>query len=101
MTVRIGVTIVIAILLLIVNIVSYQFISQNIGMNEESGNEATHNRSSDNWAGPDGTDSGPHVAEDWYLTYDGPAPIVQGIYEENYDLDRGNCAVPVLSLKHI
>ena len=95
MTVRIGATIGIAILLLIVNIVSYQFISQNIGMSEESGNEATHNRSSDNWAGPDGTDTGPHVAEDWYLTYDGPVPIVEGIYDENYAVDRGNGAVPV------
>ena len=95
MTVRIGATIGIATLLLIVNIASYQFISQNIGMKEESGNEATHTRSSDNWAGPDGTDTGPHVAEDWYLTYDGPAPIVQGIYDENYAVDRGNGAVPV------
>ena len=95
MTVRIGATIGIATLLLIVNIASYQFISQNIGMDEESGDEATHTRSSENWAGPDRTDTGPHVAEDWYLTYDGPAPIVEGIYDENYAVDRGNGAVPV------
>ena len=28
-----------------------------------------------NWMGPDGTESGPGVPEDWYLSYDGPAPI--------------------------
>lgn len=95
MTVRIGATMGIGTLLLIVNIAFYQFISQNIGMDEESGNETTHNHLSDNWAGPDGTESGPHVAEDWYLTYDGPAPIVEGIYEENYAVDRGNGAVPI------
>ena len=39
--------------------------------------------SKNNWIGPDGTESGPDVPEDWYLTYDGPAPIVEGIYEEN------------------
>ena len=82
-------------LLLIVNIAFYQFISQNIGMDEVSGNETTHNRSSDNWAGPDGTESGPQVAEDWYLTYDGPAPVVEGVYDQNYGVDRGNGAVPI------
>ena len=95
MTVRIGATIGVAVLLLIVNIVSYLIILQNIRMNEESGDEATHTRSSDNRAGSDGTDTGPHVAEDWYLTYDGPAPIVEGVYDENYAVDRGNGAVPV------
>ena len=48
-----------------------------------------------NWAGPDGTDSGPGVPEDWYLTYDGPAPIVEEIYDENYAVDRGNGAIPI------
>ena len=95
MTVRIGATIGIAILLLVANVVAYQFISQNIGMNGESGNEATHTRSGDNWAGPDGTDTGPHVPEDWYLTYDGPAPVVEGVYDQNYGVDRGNGAVPI------
>tara|TARA_B100000900_G_scaffold283485_1_gene242816 strand:- start:50 stop:988 length:939 start_codon:yes stop_codon:yes gene_type:complete len=66
MTVRIGATSGIATLLLVVNIVSYQFISQNIRMNKESGNEETHTSSSDNWTGPDGTDTEPHVSEDWW-----------------------------------
>ncbi len=95
MTVRIGATIGIAILLLIVDIVAYQFISQNIRMNGESGNEATHTRSGNNWAGPDGTDTGPHVPEEWYMTYDGPAPVVEGVYDQNYGVDRGNGAVPI------
>ena len=51
--------------------------------------------SKNNWIGPDGTESGPDVPEDWYLTYDGPAPIVEGIYDENYAVDRGNGTVPV------
>ena len=48
-----------------------------------------------NWIGPDGTESGPNVPEDWYLTYEGPAPIVEGVYDENYAVDRGNGAIPV------
>ena len=36
------------------------------------------------------TESGPSVSENWYLSYDGPAPIVEGIYEENYGVDRGD-----------
>ena len=51
--------------------------------------------SGNNWIGPDGTESGPGVPEDWYLTYDGPAPIVEDIYDENYVVDRGNGTVPV------
>ena len=51
--------------------------------------------SKNNWIGPDGTESGPGVPEDWYLTYDGPAPIVEDIYDENYVVDRGNGTVPV------
>ena len=51
--------------------------------------------SKNNWIGPDGTESGPDVPEDWYLTYDGPAPIVEDIYDENYVVDRGNGTVPV------
>ena len=51
--------------------------------------------SEENWIGPDGTESGPGVPEDWYLTYNGPAPIVEGIYDENYGVDRGNGAVPI------
>ena len=48
-----------------------------------------------NWIGPDDTESGPSVTENWYLSYDGPAPIVEGIYEENYGVDRGDGAVPI------
>ena len=51
--------------------------------------------SKNHWIGPDGTESGPGVPEDWYLTYDGPAPIVEDIYDENYVVDRGNGTVPV------
>ena len=29
------------------------------------------------------------------MTYDGPAPIVEDIYDENYGVDRGNGAVPI------
>ncbi|RAH13865.1 MAG: hypothetical protein CMB56_006745 [Methanobacteriota archaeon] len=94
-TVRIGATIGIAILLLIADLVGYHFISQNIQMTEESEIGATHTHSSNNWVGPDGTESGPGVAEDWYLTYDGPAPIVEDVYDENYGVDRGNGAVPI------
>ena len=48
-----------------------------------------------NWIGPDGTESGPGVSENWYLTYDGPAPIVEDVYDENYVVDRGNGTIPV------
>ncbi len=51
--------------------------------------------SKNNWIGPDGVESGPDVPEDWYLTYDGPAPVVEDIYDENYVVDRGNGTVPV------
>ena len=51
--------------------------------------------SKNNWIGPDGTESGPDVPEDWYLTYDGPAPVVEEIYDENYAVDRGNGTVPI------
>ena len=51
--------------------------------------------SKNNWIGPDGTESGPDVPEDWYLTYDGPAPVVEEIYDENYAVDRGNGTIPV------
>ena len=38
--------------------------------------------------GPDGTESGPGVPEDWYLSYGGPAPIVEGINAPNYVVDE-------------
>ena len=50
--------------------------------------------SNNNWIGPDGTESGPDVPEDWYLTYDGPKPIVEEIYEPNYSVDRGKWRHP-------
>jgi hypothetical protein len=66
-------------------------------MREESENNNGNQESvsKNNWIGPDGTESGPDVPEDWYLRYDGPAPIVEDIYDENYAVDRGNGAVPV------
>ena len=48
-----------------------------------------------NWMGPDGTESGPGVPEDWYLSYDGPAPIVEGINAPNYVVDRGIGTIPI------
>ena len=51
--------------------------------------------SEDNWVGPDGTESGPDVPEDWYLKYDGPAPIVEDVYDVNYAVDRGNGTIPI------
>ena len=58
-----------------------------------NGNQETISKN--NWIGPDRVESGPDVPEDWYLTYDGPAPIVEDIYDENYVVDRGNGTVPV------
>ena len=51
--------------------------------------------SGENWMGPDGTESGPDVPEDWYLSYEGPAPVVDDIYGENYGVDRGNGVIPI------
>ena len=72
------------------------------GHNAKRNTEKTENSdgnqqllSEDNWIGPDGTESGPAVPDDWYLTYNGPAPIVEEIYDKNYAVDRGNGAVPV------
>ena len=53
------------------------------------------NVSGGNWIGPDGVETGPDVHENWYLSYDGPAPIVEEIYEGNYAVDRGNGAIPI------
>jgi len=67
-----------------------------MNIKEPKDNNGNHETASiDNRTGPDGTESGPDVPEDWYLTYDGPAPIVEGIYDQNYGVDRGNGAVPV------
>ena len=66
-------------------------------MREESKNNngKKESVSKNNWIGPDGTESGPDVPEEWYLTYDGPAPVVEEIYDENYAVDRGNGTIPV------
>ena len=58
-------------------------------------NNAGNTSSENNWIGPDGTESGPDVPDDWYLSYGGPAPIVEDIYDENYAVDRGNGAIPI------
>ena len=70
------------------------------GEEDESNSEVLWNGnqesiSKNNWIGPDGTESGPGIPEDWYLTYNGPTPIVEEIYEENYAVDRGNGVIPI------
>jgi len=40
-------------------------------------NKDGNSLSEGNWLGPDGIETGPNVPENWYLTYDGPAPIVE------------------------
>ena len=47
--------------------------------NSENNNDNQGLLSKHNWIGPDGTESGPDVPEDWYLSYNGPAPIVEEI----------------------
>ena len=66
-------------------------------MSKMFGNTAKKNmeKNEEKRIGADGTETGPDVAEDWYLTYDGPAPIVEDIYEKNYGVDRGNGAIPI------
>ena len=71
-----------------------------LGEEDESNSEGLWNGnqepiSKNNWIGSDGTESDLDVPEDWYLTYNGPAPIVEGIYDENYAVDRGNGVVPI------
>ena len=63
-------------------------------MNSEKDKDENY-LSGGNWIGPDGVESGPNVPEDWYLSYDGPAPIVEEIYEKNYAVDRGSGAIPI------
>ena len=69
----------------------------SLTMRKKEGKENEHreSHSKDVWVGPDGTESGPGVPEDWYLSYDGPAPKVEAVYEDNYGVDRGNGAIPV------
>ena len=68
---------------------------ENNTIDGDRGNRNKKLSSKNNWIGPDGTESGPDVPEDWYLTYDGPKPIVEEIYEPNYSVDRGNGAIPI------
>ena len=103
--IRIGISAGFAIASLIADVVAYKIIansldsaSQNIeNSSQESENDSGEQKllSGENWIGPDGTESGPDVPEDWYITYNGPAPIVQDIYGENYGVDRGDGAVPI------
>lgn len=69
----------------------------SLTMRKKEGEENEHgeSHSKDVWVGPDGTESGPGVPEDWYLSYDGPPPKVEAVYEDNYGVDRGNGAIPV------
>ena len=69
----------------------------SLTMRKKEGEENEHreSHSKDVWVGPDGTESGPGVPEDWYLSYDGPAPKVEAVYEDNYGVDRGNGSIPV------
>ncbi len=55
----------------------------------------TNSLSGENWIGPDGIETGPDVPDNWYLSYNGPAPIVEDIYDTNYAVDRGNGAIPI------
>ena len=70
-------------------------VSLTMGNKGVEENEHRESHSKDVWVGPDGTESGPGVPEDWYLSYDGPAPKVEAVYEDNYGVDRGNGAIPV------
>ena len=69
----------------------------SLTMRKKEGEENEHRESHSKvvWVGPDGTESGPGVPEDWYLSYDGPPPKVEAVYEDNYGVDRGNGAIPV------
>ena len=69
----------------------------SLTMGNKGGEEKEHreSHSKDVWVGPDGTESGPGVPEDWYISYDGPTPKVEAIYGDNYGVDRGNGAIPV------
>ena len=68
------------------------FLSKIFGKNSKHDTEPSHDG---NWTGPDGIESGPNVPDDWYVSYEGPAPMVEDIYGENYAVDRGNGAVPI------
>jgi len=103
--IRIAISAGFAIASLIADVVTYKIIANNLdraSQNIENSSQESENDSGEqillsgeNWIGPDGTESGPDVPEDWYITYKGPAPIVQDIYGQNYGVDRGDGAVPI------
>ena len=103
--IRIGISAGFAIASLIADVVGYKIIANSLdrvpqhleNSSKESENDSGEQKllSGENWIGPDGTESGPDVPEDWYITYNGPAPIVEDIYGENYGVDRGDGAVPI------
>ena len=64
-------------------------------MSKMFGKTAKENMEKQNVKGADNTETGPDVPEDWYLSYEGPAPVVEDIYEPNYGVDRGNGAIPI------
>ena len=64
-------------------------------MSKMFGNTAKKNMEKQNVKGADNTETGPDVPEDWYLNYEGPAPIVEDIYEQNHSVDRGSGAIPI------
>ena len=64
-------------------------------MSKIFGNTAKKNMEKQNVKGADNTETGPDVPEDWYLSYGGPAPVVEDIYEQNYGVDIGNGAIPI------
>ena len=58
----------------------------------------TENLKNGNWVSSEGVESGPDVADDWYVAYEsknGDAPKVVGIYEENYGVEIGDGAIPI------
>ena len=64
-------------------------------MSKMFGKTAKKNMEKQNVKGADNTETGPDVPEDWYLNYEGSAPVVEGIYEQNYGVDRGDGAIPI------
>ena len=64
-------------------------------MSRMFGKTAKKNMEKQNVKEADNTESGLDVSEDWYLSYEGSAPVVEGIYEQNYGVDRGDGAIPI------
>jgi len=51
--------------------------------------------SKNNWMGAYGVETGPDVSENWYLTYNGPAPPVSEVHGKNYGVNIGNGVIPI------